>query len=53
MKIKFLVSMAGPGQHYDAGDVAEIDREEAARLIEAGIAIPHAPEPVKEIRRKG
>lgn len=53
MKIQFLVSLSGPGQSYDPGDIADVDNEEAARLISASIAIPVAIQPVKETRKKG
>lgn len=52
MLIKFLVSLSGPEMSYHAGDTAEFEDEEAGRLIEAGIAIPFVPEPVKETRKK-
>lgn len=52
MLIKFLVSLSGPEVSFNPGDVAEINDEEAGRLIEAGIAIPYVPEPVKETRKK-
>lgn len=53
MLIKMLVSMSGPKLSLNAGDEVEVESEEAGRLIEAGIAIPVAPEPVKETRKKG
>jgi len=39
MKIKLLVSRAGPGISQNAGDVVQIENEEAARMIAAGQAV--------------
>ncbi len=45
MKIKYLVSMAGaPDRH--PGDVADVDADEAGRLIEAGYAEATTDAPV-------
>ena len=50
MKVKMLVSMAGPDISRNVGDEIDIDDAEAKRLIEASFAIPLAPEPVTERR---
>lgn len=46
MKIKMLVSMAGPEVVWDAGTVVDIDDAEAARLLAAEYA-----EPVEVVER--
>lgn len=38
MKIKLLVSIASASWSYSPGQIAEIDDEEAKRLINAGLA---------------
>ena len=38
MKIKLLVSRAGLGISQNAGDVVQVENEEAARMIAAGQA---------------
>lgn len=40
MKIKLLVSRAGPDGAFNAGDEIDVDAAEAARMIEAGQASP-------------
>ena len=40
MKIRLLVSRAGPGGSFAAGDEIEVDAAEAKRMIEAGQAMP-------------
>lgn len=40
MKIKLLVSRAGPAGAFNAGDEIEVENAEAARMIEAGQASP-------------
>lgn len=40
MKIKMLVSMAGPAISLNVGDEHECDDAEAMRLIAAGFAVP-------------
>ena len=36
MKVKYLVGMAGSGYVRNPGDVADLDADEAGRLIEKG-----------------
>lgn len=38
MKVRLLTSIASPTWSYSPGEVADIDPEEAARWIKAGIA---------------
>lgn len=38
MRIKYTVSMAGLGNSFSPGDVAEVDDAEGGRLIAAGFA---------------
>ena len=38
MKVRYLVSMAGPGVTHNVGDVGEVSEEDAARLCAAGYA---------------
>lgn len=52
MRIRFLVSLSGPEVNFQPGDIADVENEEAGRLIEAGIAIPDAAGPAVE-RRNG
>jgi hypothetical protein len=40
MKLKMLVGLSGPDMSLSQGDVAEFDVEEAARLVDAGFAVP-------------
>lgn len=47
MKVKFLVSVGGLDFAYQAGDIYEIEKEEAVRFINGGIA-----EEVKEKKGK-
>lgn len=52
MKVKMLVSLAGPEVSLSAGDVVDLPDDEAKRLIEADppIAIPVAIEQPTEKR---
>lgn len=47
MKVKFLVSVGGLDYTYQAGEIYEIEKEEAIKFIEGGIA-----EEVKEKKGK-
>lgn len=59
MKVKLLVGLSGPTLTYDPGDDYECSDAEAARLIDAGFAVPlAAPKieravkaPVRETRK--
>lgn len=45
MKIKCLRNVVIGGDHYDAGDVADVSIEVGTRLINMGKAQPHEEEP--------
>lgn len=47
MKLKFIVSVGGLDYTYQAGEIYEVEKEEATRFVEAGIA-----EEVKEKKGK-
>ena len=49
MKVKLLVSMAGPTAAHNAGDEIDVDDATAKRFIECNIAAPIACKPVKEM----
>ena len=40
MKIKLLVSRAGPAGAFNVGDEIDVDAAEAARMFDAGQAVP-------------
>ena len=40
MKIKLLVSMAGPSRSWEVGDEDDFPDKEATNLIQAGFAVP-------------
>lgn len=40
MKLRLLVSRSGPTLTQDAGEVIDVDDDEARRMIEAGQAVP-------------
>lgn len=40
MQVEMLISRAGPGGVANRGDIIEVGKEEAVRMIEAGQAIP-------------
>ena len=48
MKVKLLVSMAGPEVSHNAGDEIDAIDATATRFIEHNIADPIASEPAKE-----
>ena len=52
MKVKLLVSMAGPDVSYNAGDEIDVDDAAAKRFIERNVAEPIASEPAKETIEK-
>ena len=58
MRVKLLVGMAGE-QSWSRGDEYPCEAEEAARLIEAGMAEPigpkveHAVQPAAPVKRSG
>ena len=52
MKVKLLVSMAGPAAAHNAGDLIDVDDATAKRFIERNIAEPIASEPAKETAEK-
>lgn len=53
MKIKYLVSFAGPNGVRDAGTVHETGQSEAIRLIEAGYAVAAEPDkPERAVARR-
>lgn len=54
MKIKLLVSRAGPSGAFNVGDEIDVDGDEAKRLIEAGQAAPvrsAKPKPEKAVKQ--
>jgi len=52
MKVKLLVSMAGPTAAHNAGDLIDVDDATAKRFIERNIAEPIASKPAKETAEK-
>lgn len=46
IKVKLLVSRSGPAGTNNAGDTIDVSKDEAARMIEAGQAVP-AQKPAK------
>ena len=53
MKVKLLVSRAGPAGVQNAGDEIDVSGDEATRLIEAQQAVPvrHSAPTEKAVRR--
>ena len=52
MKVKLLVSIAGPTAAHNAGDAINVEDATAKRFIERNIAEPVASKPVKETAEK-
>ena len=52
MKVKLLVSMAGPDVSHNAGDEIDVDDATAKRFIERNIAEPISSKPAKETAEK-
>ena len=52
MKVKLLVSMAGPAVAHNAGDEIDVDDATARRFIERNIAEPVASKTAKETAAK-
>ena len=52
MKVKLLVSMAGPDVSHNAGDEIDVDDATAKRFIERNIAEPIASRSAKETAKK-
>jgi hypothetical protein len=52
MKIKLLTSRAGADGAFAAGDEIEVSDAEAARMIEAGQALPVREQRVEKATRK-
>ena len=52
MKVKLLVSMAGPDVLHNAGDEIDVDDATAKRFIERNIAEPIAAKSKKETAEK-
>ena len=52
MRVKLLVSMAGPDMLNYAGDTIEVYDATAKRFIERNIAEPIAPKAAKETAKK-
>ena len=52
MKVKLLVSMAGPTAAHNAGDEIDVDDVTAKRFIECNIAEPILSKPAKETAEK-
>ena len=52
MKVKLLVSIAGPTAAHNASDEIDVDDATAKRLIERNIAEPIASKPAKETAEK-
>ena len=48
MKVKLLVSMAGPKVSHNIGDEIDVDDATAKRFLEHNIAKPIAPKPAKK-----
>lgn len=53
MKIKLLVSRAGPAGAFSAGDVIDVGDAEAARMFDAGQAVRVRDEPVEPAVKRG
>lgn len=51
MKVKLLTGMAG-AESKAPGDIHECDAEEAARLIEAGFAVPETGDAAETTAKK-
>lgn len=51
MRVRLLVSMAGPGGAWSPGDEAELPDAEALRLIAAGYAEAAAGAPEQAVRQ--
>jgi len=52
MKVKLLVSMAGPTAAHNAGDLIDVDDATAKRFIERNIAEPIVSKTAKETAEK-
>lgn len=52
IKIKMLTGLAGPEISLSPGDVYETTSDEAARLIEAGYAVPFIEENIETTQIK-
>ena len=52
MKVKLLVSIAGPTAAHNAGDEIDVEDATATRFIERNIAEPLASRPAKETAEK-
>lgn len=52
MKVRLLVSRAGVGFSQNAGDEIDVDTAEAARMIEAGQAVPIRDQNVERATQK-
>lgn len=52
MKVKLLVSIAGPAVAHNAGDEIDVDDATAQRFIERNIAEPVASKTAKETAAK-
>lgn len=52
MKVRLLVSRAGAGFSQSAGDEIDVDTAEAARMIEAGQAVPIRDQKVERATQK-
>ena len=52
MKVRLLVSRAGAGFSQSAGDKIDVDTAEAARMIEAGQAVPIRDQKVERATQK-
>lgn len=52
MKVKLLVSMAGPDVSHNAGDLIDVDDATAKRFIERNIAEPVVSKSAKETAEK-
>ncbi len=51
MKVELLVSRAGPDGAHNRGEIIDVPADEAARMIEAGQAIPVRGAPVEKAVR--
>lgn len=52
MKVELLCSRAGPAGVFNRGDVIDVGKAEAKRMIEAGQCIPHVVKRKPETRVK-
>ena len=52
MKVKLLVSMAGPDVSHNAGDEIDVDDATAKRFIERNIVEPILSKPAKQSAEK-